>query len=69
MVHPYAMTLAADYVRSILDHNPGLIAAAPEMFFALSKMVDRWEPDSNGADRRMYDEAVAAIAKALGKTP
>lgn len=34
---------------------------------ALKAMVDRWEPDCIGTDRRMYDNAVAALALAGAK--
>jgi len=43
-----------------------LIAAAPELLEALRAMTERWEPDTEGADRRMWENARAAIAKATG---
>lgn len=46
--------------------NARLIAAAPDLLAALEAMVDRWEPDSAGSDRRMWETACAAIAKARG---
>jgi hypothetical protein len=46
------------------EANARLIAAAPDLLDALRAMVDRWEPDTDGADRRMWENARAAIAKA-----
>jgi hypothetical protein len=46
-----------------------LIASAPDLLAALAAMVDRWEPDSAGGDRRMWEAARDAIAKARGVTP
>jgi hypothetical protein len=36
---------------------------------ALKAMTDRWEPDTGGADRRMWEAARDAIAKATGDAP
>ena len=47
--------------------NAHLISAAPEMLAALESMVDRWEPDCGGTDRRMWEDACAAIAKVRGQ--
>lgn len=48
--------------------NALLIAAAPDMYEALSCMFDRWEPDSDGGqDRLMWERARAALAKARGE--
>lgn len=47
--------------------NAHLIAAAPDLYEALAQMFDRWEPDTAGADRRMWEEARAALAKARGE--
>ena len=47
--------------------NARLIAAAPDLLEALRQMCDRWEPDCDGADRRMWKAAHAAIAKATGE--
>lgn len=35
-----------------------------DLLAALRAMVDRWEPDSEGTDRTMWENAVAAITKA-----
>ncbi len=43
-----------------------LIAAAPDLLASLEAMVDRWEPDCVGTDRRMWEDAREAIAKAEG---
>lgn len=40
-----------------------------ELMAALKALVDRWEPDSAGADRRMWENAVAAISRAEGRAP
>ena len=47
-----------------------LFAAAPEtkrqrdaLIEALSAMVDRWEPDTEGTDRVMWENACAIIAE------
>ena len=48
------------------DLNLSLIAAAPDLLAALKAMVDRWEPDCEGTDRIMWENAQAAIAKATG---
>ena len=45
-----------------------LIAAAPELLAALREMCDRWDPASARPDRRIWDAAMAAIAKAEGTT-
>lgn len=53
--------------------NAALIAAAPELYSALSRLLATTDPGS--ADRHMpdcrcvYHEAVAALAKARGETP
>lgn len=50
------------------EANARLIAAAPDLLAALRAMVCRCEPDTDGADRRMWEDARAAIAKAEGRT-
>ena len=50
-----------------LDSNARLISAAPELLASLEAMVDRWEPDTIGTDRRMWESACAAIARAKGE--
>jgi hypothetical protein len=49
------------------EANAHLIAAAPDLLAALQAMVGRWEPDTEGADRRMWEAACDAIAKAKGE--
>lgn len=46
--------------------NARLILAAPALLATLKAMWDRWEPDMTEADRRMWEDASAAIAKAEG---
>jgi hypothetical protein len=43
-------------------------ALTAELLEALKAMVARWEPDTEGADRRMWEAACAAIQKATGNT-
>ena len=47
--------------------NARLISAAPDLLAALRAMVDRWEPDTEGLDRVMWENACAAIDKATGQ--
>jgi len=44
-----------------------LMASAPDLLEALRAMCDRWEPDCEGTDRRMWEAGRAAIAKATGE--
>lgn len=44
-----------------------LTNAAPEMYAALVQMVGRWEPDTSGTDRVMWEAARAALRKARGE--
>lgn len=58
-----------DYPKAARWHREGvanshLISAAPELLESLRAMVDRWEPDCEGQDRIMWENARAAIAKA-----
>lgn len=46
--------------------NARAMTAAPDLLAALQAMCDRWEPDTEGADRRMWEAACAAIQKATG---
>lgn len=50
-----------------LDRDKAL-SPAPELLDALQAMVDRWEPDCIGTDRVMWENAVAAIARAEGRS-
>lgn len=45
-------------IRSVNAHD--------DLVAALKAMVDRWEPDCVGNDRRMWEDACAALAKAEG---
>jgi hypothetical protein len=45
-------------VRAVNSHE--------KLLGALRAMVDRWEPDCGGTDRRMWEDAVSAIATAKG---
>jgi len=49
------------------EANARLISAAPDLLAALRAMVDRWEPDTEGLDRVMWENACAAIDKATGQ--
>lgn len=47
--------------------NARLIAAAPALYEALKAMVNRWEPEPDGyADRRMWEDACAALSSVRG---
>lgn len=47
--------------------DANLIGAASDLLEALKAMVNRWEPDTTGADRRMWEDACEAIRKAEGR--
>jgi hypothetical protein len=49
----------ADFiVRAVNSHE--------KMLEALRAMVNRWEPDCDGTDRCMWEDAVSAIATGIG---
>jgi len=47
--------------------NASLIAAAPEMLEALQMLMPQEPQEADSYDRAMWDNARAAIAKAIGK--
>lgn len=49
-----------------MNANAHLISVAPELYEALNEMVDRWEPDTEGQDRVMWENACEALRKARG---
>ncbi len=55
-----------DQLSSCWWHHPNLCdeaaAEVERLRAALSAMVDRWEPDCDGQDRIMWENAVAALA-------
>lgn len=48
--------------------NGALIAAAPELYDALQRMVNAWAPEPPGTDYDAWMEAKAALARARGET-
>jgi hypothetical protein len=50
-----------------IEADSNLIAAAPDLFEALSRMVNAWEPDSPGTDYDTWQDAKAALARARGE--
>lgn len=53
----------------IAQANGNLMAASHELYASLRAMVSRWEPDTAGNDRVMWEEACAALSKAEGRQP
>jgi hypothetical protein len=45
-----------------------MIAAAPDLYAALHRMVNAWAPEPPGTDYDTWIEAKAALAKARGET-
>lgn len=60
---------AISFDRADIEANARLIAAAPDLLEALRDVVDlfEWE-ESDSAQERAYDAAVAAIGKATSQT-
>lgn len=50
-----------------IEADSHLIAAAPELYEALVRMVNAWEPDSPGTDYDTWMDAKAALARACGE--
>lgn len=59
-----ALEDAANARLIVLSHNA--LAALLDCADALEKMVDRWEPDTSGTDRVMWENATEALAKLRG---
>jgi len=49
-----------------VDEVERLRGVNAQLLAALKEMVNRWDPDADGADRRMWEDACDAISNAEG---